>query len=31
MRLGFVQPLSLAGGFMAWSEQGRAVEGGTGA
>jgi len=31
MRLGFVQPLSLAGGFMAWSEQGRAVEGGAGA
>lgn len=31
LRLGFAQPLSLAGGFMAWSEQGHAVEGGTGA
>lgn len=28
-RLGFAEPLSLAGGFMAWSEQGRAVEGGS--
>ena len=28
LRLGFAQPLSLAGGFMAWSDQGRAVEGG---
>lgn len=28
MRLGFAEPLSLAGGFAAWSEQGRAVEGG---
>ena len=29
MRLDFAEPLSLAGGFMAWSAQGRAVEGGT--
>jgi rhodanese-related sulfurtransferase len=28
LRLGFSQPLSLAGGFMAWSDEGRAVEGG---
>lgn len=30
LRLGFAEPLSLAGGFMAWSGQGRAVEGGNG-
>lgn len=27
-RLGFVEPLSLAGGFLAWSGEGRPVEGG---
>lgn len=30
LRLGFAEPLSLAGGFQAWSEQGRAVEGAEG-
>lgn len=29
LRLGFAEPLSLAGGFMAWAELGRPVEGGT--
>lgn len=29
LRLGFAEPLSLAGGFMAWAEQGRVVEGGS--
>ena len=29
-RLGFAEPLSLAGGFAAWAEQGRAVEAGRG-
>ncbi len=28
LRLGFAQPLSLAGGFLAWTGQGGAVEGG---
>lgn len=30
MRLGFSEPLSLAGGFIAWTEQGRAIEGAPG-